>query len=1149
MKHFSIVAPAQTRVLVVPGPGCRAFDALYTQVASVADVRLLDLSPLESKFNPKTFPHGRILFSYSRDKDDEVFLHDFEPFRKTFIVISVSESPEYARNPTAIVHNHLVFGGGHSSDPNVIFVDSIQTAMCAVAQNYLVALDAYASLYENITLRSPVSLTNNKGLARTINNAQKRGLGLYKMLFSPPQPEKVMLQRQTGRQVKLMGNFLLLAGRCHDALQYFTDAAINLRKAEDHLWLASALDGLAVALLLLAYLGLPDRPQNPMLAQVLQARRRDDSPRSSLSSRTSVELQVPFVEHIRLLNHRALYYYQLSTSDIENCVPDVVYVELLIRSIRFMLAVHKPGTGDAIAQLIKTDVRFARREIIAEIDKIFLLQLVDLEFAAQCRVYCAMALIYGDLGLPRKRLFILRILLVALLPKVGKPETEIAKTSIYAIFDNLLQTHLVNAPCERTATLANAHYSDWTALQLLLLKVCYRILESLKDHDMLAKLCILLLSRYTHCLTLEDQAKLKEKLDWLTVTAEIPYPDPYLVRAARIVNSAAQGLAPLSKPKAAEGPFIFDPYAKPKPASKEHVVCAHDVLHMRVTLQNPFLFDLTVAHIAIVSEKVETLKHLTRRAQPAKTPQLTIPASLTLDVIVLFKVLEAGPLCIRHLEVGINNFHPQKFAIVNHEKVSALQRCKHSEKSTELCLGNVSSFDISERAETTTLALKVVPAQPQLSLTQNLIANGWLMLFEGERQRFWIELRNTSEKAINYLAFSFWDSASELIAQKLQGGLPPDETYELERQYFTKTFVVANKEEIAARHQVFEPGENVRIEYEICGRRGMRELKLMLEYAHREGDAPQFAKMVSVPIKVSVRPALDIIGCDIMPVFSLLLQGLALSEIAQKNMERLLRFTATAEIDRFCLLVLDVRNLWREKLEVCLRNSDIGFEVCEVLEATKTLRFLLPVRLISADRLLGDPIPSLRNKQFVKKDVDPQVLRTFWVKNRLLEHLAGEWRTVDKQTARRGTLDMRHVRLLPAMANMLVYENIQVQHAILTSDRREVARSKHEYALQREALYILRTTIANGTGASVSGVLRHIPYVATENRQILNTDLRILYNGVLQRHLGPDAIAAGATYEVDLGFMVLEKGRYEWGCFFDAAGQKVAAREPLHIVV
>lgn len=1313
--RFSFVAPARTKVLVVPLGSTEEFSPYFERVRVASDIRLVDVSPIPScrYFNPQAFPQGRVLYDYfvTSPEEETVFLHDFQPFRKTFIVLGVGKFLEAdpravqrlaAQFPTAIVHNCIYFDTPADKTQSLddkfyvgslLNITSLETIMCSVTANYLLALDAYASSFENITLRLPVLLTDSNVLTRTINNAQKRlsSGSSFKVSFAStpgataPDLKMKSLQKQTGRQAKLMGYFFLLAGRCNDALQYFTDAAINLKKSEDYLWLASALEGLAVASLMLLFLGLPYQVQNPMLASVLQIAKnktlyppnrssidsssvkqssRVSSPRNSTSSTlsfgfnnnlTSTDLAgVLLPEFLRLLCQRASQCYQLSTGDVENCVPDLVYVESLIRSIKFMTCVYLAGAEDpTIMEYVvkslpvpknthKGSTWILKTDIIREIDKVFFLQLIDLEFTEQCRVYCALASIYADLGYPRKQAFILRILLVALLPKVAQIEREntapglASQASIREIFEFLFKVYHIDTETESLDVLALNHYSDWITLQLLLLKICFRIAEALRDYETLAKLCVLTLSRYTHCLPYEDQIKLKKKLDWLTLIPgdslskfNLPHPDPFMVRNAKfVITSTDNDLVPfIDHPNGTplltteRNPVIFNPFTKTKStASKEKVICVNDVQQLKVTLQNPFSYEVDINDISAVADdevKIESLKQLTKKfnstsnsnGEPPKANGIpatrkpsamnsvqnmpdslggfSLPPNSLTQVLVSFKALNAGLLKIKGFDVTFNNLAPQFFYIVEHETFSGLQKVK-GEKQTnreqkdnimDKLIDNLSGKKISHRAATKELSLTAIPPQPSLSVTYNLITNGWLMLLEGEKQEFAIELRNTSMDPINFLSFSFWDSTNDITSAKLNlntvgSTLTSEDIYELEWQLLmNKPFTVMNKKDITSKYKIILPRGDVRIEYQINGKRNMTELKLILEYSNKNVDdlAKSYIKNVCVPLYVSVHASLEIIGCDVLPFFSSSLQGFTTdqqidgNDLTQRNLKRLLNFIADVkdsekdDISSYCLLVLDVRNLWKEKLVANISNKvhGVDFVVDEILDPTKTTRFLLPVKRISDEEIdVSRPIPSLRNKQFVKNynitdEEEQQLRRNFWIRSALLENLSASWRTVGNGRERAGSIDVRCIRLSPGMANSLVYDKIQILHTVVTANKEEgVEKVDNEYRLKREKFYTLKTRILNHTKQSISGFLRHIPFPVNEpGKHDISIEQRILFNGILQRHTGSNAIEPGEFLEMKLGFMVLEKGRYEWGCVFDEFSQnkKTVGREPVYI--
>lgn len=1322
MESFSFAAPTRVRVLVVPAANISAadFDRCFATLRSANDIRLLDVSAIPNSrfFNPQTFPQGHVFYDYTcrAGDDDSHYLHDFEPFRKTFVVVSLGMFDERASveslkeaHPTAIAHACVMFGSpeDHTSAPNCFYitdaaakvVTSIETVACGITEIFLLALDAYASSYENITLRSPVSLMDGNMLTRTINYAQKRlsaGSSL-KVSFSNgqgvhPATQKDLklrtLQRHSGRQAKLMGNFFLLAGRCNDALQYFTDAAINCKKADDYLWLASALEGLAVASLVLLFLDLPHHVHNPMLSSVLHIPKSKmqslagptnrasaeslpsrhsgvvASPRNSTSSNVSLGLpsnstvevsRLRTVEFLRLLCLRASQFYQLSTSEMEDCVPDVVYVESLIRNIKFMIAVYLSG-GDNIPRILEAIIRskpvergasldaspIQKGEIVLEIEKVFSLQLVDLGFAKQCHVYCALASIYSDLGLYRKQAFTLRILLVALLPKVAAIEEShslvgiCSQDSIRDIFELLFRTYKIDAATESSELLAYRHYSDWSTLQLRLIKICLRIAEGLRDHETLAKLCVLSFSRYSHCLPREDQLKLRERIKWLSLvlssdekSVSIPHPDPFLVRECSFVPSlnASELTQLVSSNVTAEEhgkeSTVFNPYLKKREiGAADTVVCVNEIQTLKIEFQNPFLFDFDITDIEIVTDgeaETQTFKHLLKRtfvmpltSRSGKangwngTPRLnkpdkvdsnvgsshhvTVPSSSFAQILMAFKPLTPGELCIVGFKVSIANSKPQLFHIMGEEQTCALQKSKYVEKlatvsdsdTLSTLFENLTTCNTGNRVLTKSIKLLVIPPQPTLSIVLNLITSGWIMLLEGEKQIFSLKLRNEATDSINYLSFSFWDSTTEAVTAKLNlssslSNYTAEDIYELEWELLkNKGLRVKNKAEIASKYSVIHPDSDVRIDCEITGKRGMTELRLVLEYGNKKtGEAVQsYVKNVIVPLNISVYSSLEIVGCDILPIFSSSLQGFSdhafkkTDDLIQKNINSLLDFmhtvnaSETDEISNYCFLVLDVRNLWKDKLRAHIVNVLLEgrtYEVEAKIELTKTARFILPVRRIEHHLFdISKPIPSLRNKQFVKNynvsELEEQQSRLlFWVKDILLKNLRGSWSTVGTNSERSGEFDLRCIRFSSTMTNSLIFDSILIQHSIYEEDSEDAALEKknNHYILEREKFYKLRTVITNSTNKSISGTLRHIPFpVHAATKQDRSIEQKILYNGVLERHIGKDEIAPGEKLELQLGFLLLEKGQYEWGCIFDVSSEKgtrVVGREPVYI--
>ncbi|RLV90547.1 Trafficking protein particle complex II-specific subunit [Spathaspora sp. JA1] len=1240
---YNFIAPAIVKIIVVPINNCPTTNFLrYLNLlkSNVNEVRLLDITPNADlqHFNPASSPNGRIFIEFTTNTIDQesVFLHDFEPFRRSFIVLGIGSYSEELnvqphlesiklKFPTTIVANSIIFDTPSEQitelnklNSDVFYHDgtnnqltALETIFCDVCGNFLNALDTFALSFANITLRSPVSITNSHVLTKAISKAQKRislgGSTSFKFNSNTTSPtsstatitasagtmEKSKTHlRHLGRHRKLMGNFYLLSGKYNDALQSFIEGMTALKKCDDSLWLASALEGMAVSIILLQFIGSAYVLPSQILYPILQISKRmsmlldPTSPRKSsldsqnLSPRNSMQVTNGFTlsstpdlnsialpELLHVIMSRALYYYDLSTNDFENMVPDIVYIESILRNIKLMIGFHlsnnevTPVNLERIIRGVKLETKgevLDKSNILVEIDKIFQLQLVDLPIFDQCRIYSVLASMYCDLGMMRKRAFILRTLLVGLLPELEKQSTVTSQVeSIKEIIDYLFVIYGINVEPEISAEDASLQ-SNWPFLQIQFLKLCMKIGENLNDQAFLLKLYTLLLTRYLHNLPEDDQIKLKEKI--YKLHSDIPYWDPFLLRKVKFVTSKREEFIE-QVPVIESVDSFYDPYQKVNTESNDRILIKDDLNYIKITLQNPFAFEIEINDLTIETEgevKVETVKSLIKsitnrpaiksKGIPVKSKSagsqvtvgqpgvnfssnnssptssaLTVPPNSTEQFLVGFKPLQVGQLTIIGLKISIGSCKSQFFPIIDKEIHShSIKIAQHDPKLTntlDKVIENLQLAAVESRATTKKLTLNVISHQPTLSLTNTSVTNGWLMLLDGEKFEFSIKLTNHSQVMINYLSFSFWDSNIEPLNNKLNSvgvnnTLDAAELYELEWALVKfKPFRIINKEEIVDK--IINPGDDIEIDYEITARMGMDLSKIILDYAHKS-DTPNKQKSIHIPLNISVMSAIEVVGCDILPM------SVSFSESTMED------------LSNYCIFIIDLKNSWNEKLNIHLRYND-QFNIDDSIEPGKTRRFLIPMNRYPLQDF--KPIPSLRNRQFIKnynltQEAEAQLQKLFWLRQDILEKLSGTWNNGNRQ----GIIDLRPLRLTNKNSRNFISENISFSHTIYQDDT-PVVKTGTQYCLSTDEFYTLHTTITNNSSREITGVIRHIPLPKT-GKPFLSIEKKILFNGILQNKISK--IPPGETLALQLSFVIIERGDYEWGTILEVLSPEVS---------
>ncbi|ODV85551.1 hypothetical protein CANARDRAFT_175999 [[Candida] arabinofermentans NRRL YB-2248] len=343
---------------------------------------------------------------------------------------------------------------------------------------------------------------------------------------------------------------------------------------------------------------------------------------------------------------------------------------------------------------------------------------------------------------------------------------------------------------------------------------------------------------------------------------------------------------------------------------------------------------------------------------------------------------------------------------------------------------------------------------------------------------------------------------------------------------------------------------------EIWGKRGVKEACLMLEYSHqRSREKVNFSRNISIPVKVTVYPSIELVGCDIIPLSST-------TKISQNNegdcWNYLNQLTKEGgyEMSDFCLLALDFINSWTEVIEITFQSLFSGSKDPEfqdtngfiedapadtfysriILASKKNSRVLIPIKRIDFGYdYLDRRVPSLRNKQFIFDSKTPEaeqrfIKHAFWYRDELLKRMRATWKIPESisnsmYAGRAGTIDLRSIRFSSKMVNALEVEKVGISLSL-----RHHSNNPVDYEnIQIHEFYTVELKLTNRNKKAINGIIRHVPICRSAS---ISIEKKILYNGVLQFSL-EDSMEPGDSRVFKLGITFLEKGEYEWGAMFD----------------
>jgi hypothetical protein len=608
-----------------------------------------------------------------------------------------------------------------------------------------------------------------------------------------------------------------------------------------------------------------------------------------------------------------------------------------------------------------------------------------------------------------------------------------------------------------------------------------------------------------------------------------------------------------------DGPFLHNPWVKkPQSSVEETVLVANEEYRFVIALQNPYDFELEVDSLRIAAEGVEFVaieKHFF--LGPYRTQKFQIAGVAK----------SSGTIKIIGCYVKVIGCRERLFPIFP-EPWKPTRESKMKRTGLKACIGAPASRPSSAVAPLTdraagsepkpeSLTFSVIPDQPVAVITDVSLPQSSLMVLEGERKRFIVTLKNTSQTTtVDFVHITFQDSATAAMqAAATNKDLSPAELHELETQlahYPSLRWCKDNEEETIS----IKPGDKVDFTIEVVGRTRLTDAIIQFDYANlgkrrSEVDERFFTRQVSVPISITVNASVQLQRPDIVPLSS----DFAWSQSATSSHLRSLTQHLEGEEshNEHCMLLLDLRNSWPNPLSISLHllppptstspSPDPTHAVNEIIQPghVNRIAMILP-KLYLPDAHAA--IPSLNpanQRQFVvsTSKISPEAERAtreaFWYRDALLQRVRGTW-TEEGQTKRHGDLELRSMRLSPRMLEAIKLDDVKIEMKLVPDDSADAVRrlGKMKFEVGVDEFYTLETSILNRSTRPISPLLRLQPHLSDlPHTTALDLDKRFSWTGALQSKL--PVLPPGGECQYELGIVALCSGTFEMGATVDEA--------------
>lgn len=576
----------------------------------------------------------------------------------------------------------------------------------------------------------------------------------------------------------------------------------------------------------------------------------------------------------------------------------------------------------------------------------------------------------------------------------------------------------------------------------------------------------------------------------------------------------------------ATNPFIYNPFLKaPDAAAAIHLLVAGEGAIFKVTLQNPYEFDVEIESIKLEAEGVEFESARQKTViGPYRTQILTVSgtpkASGQLKITGCF--IRVRGCSERRFLIFDQPWSPKREFKIKSIGVAALFKPK--ERPMSAASTTTKEIPPMTPPKPTSVSLTVIDSQPVVVVKSTILSQSAVMVLEGERKVFSITLQNLSKLTpVDLLLFSFKDSTQGPLQTAMANrDASPADLYECELIHARRQALRWNRKDDEKMY--IAPGGTADFEIEVLGRPGLTSAVVQVDYAHLGVPVASVGetfhtRQVSLPLTITVNASVEVVRLDVLPLTG----NIPVPLLAGYNSAS----TKDLKPEDHCLLLVDVRNAWPSPLHARLEVEG-GGSVDEEILPGNTSRIIFPLHRI----FLTDPtaaIPALdpsRQRQFVvstgrvNAETERASREMFWYREAVLKLLRGTWRT-SSGPKRSGEIELRGVRLSQRMIEGIKIDDVGIEISVT-----DVPSSDSRYELITDELAELRVRITNRSEKTLWPLLRVQPSIRNQPHNVsLDLSKKLAWNGTLQQTLPP--LKGKETVEISLGVTPLARGEFE----------------------